>query len=197
MRDDGSRAAKVRHGAALVVDRLLAWVPVPRLRGRLLRRLGASVGTNVRIHDTRFINLETGFSNLHLGDDVHVGTECLFDLTDVLSIEDGAVLGPRVCVLTHQDAGEHHGAPLAEVLGTFHRPTTVGKGAFVGAGSTLLCGVRIGPYAVVAAGSVVTTDVAPGTVVAGVPARPVRSLHEELRTVGIEVAAPDAEGGAT
>ena len=186
MTDDGSLAAKVRHGAFLVIGRLLAWVPHPRLRGRLLRALGASVGRNVRVHDSTFINLESGFSHLRLADDVHVGTECLLDLTDVLTIEAGAVLGPRVCVLTHQDAGAHHGAPLAQVLGTFQRPTVIGEGAFVGAGSTLLCGVRIGAHAVVAAGSVVTEDVPAGTVVAGVPARTVRTVHDELRALGVE-----------
>ncbi len=195
MSDDGARGAQLRHGACLLVDRMLAWVPDPRLRGRLLRLLGAAVGRNVRVHDTRFINLETGFVHLRIADDAHVGTECLLDLTDVVSIGRGAVLGPRVCVLTHQDAGAHHGAPVAEVLGTFHRPTTVGDGAFVGAGSTILCGVRIGPHAVVAAGSVVTGDVEAGTIVAGVPARAVRSLHDELRALGVDLGS-DLDGTA-
>ena len=195
MRDDGSRAARVRHGACLLVDRILGWVPNPRLRSRLLSRLGATVGRNVRIHDTRFINLERGFVNLRIADDVHVGTECLLDLTEVLSIGVGAVLGPRVCVLTHQDAGAHHDAPLARVLGTFERPTTIGAGAFVGAGSIVLCGIEIGEHAVVAAGSVVTSDVPAGTVVAGVPARQVRSVHDDLRAVGVELEAGFDDGG--
>jgi acetyltransferase-like isoleucine patch superfamily enzyme len=53
---------------------------------------------------------------------------------------------------------------------------TIRRGSFVGAAVTILPGVTIGPEAFVAAGSVVTEDVAPRTVVAGVPARRLRDL---------------------
>lgn len=55
-------------------------------------------------------------------------------------------------------------------------PVTIEEGAFIGAGSILLPGVRIGRGAYVAAGSVVAADVAPGVLVAGNPARVVRPL---------------------
>ena len=50
-------------------------------------------------------------------------------------------------------------------------PTQVGRGATIGANATIVCGVTIGDYAFVGAGSVVTRDVAPHAIVAGVPAR--------------------------
>jgi UDP-2-acetamido-3-amino-2,3-dideoxy-glucuronate N-acetyltransferase len=50
-------------------------------------------------------------------------------------------------------------------------PTRVGRGATIGANATVVCGVTIGEYAFVAAGAVVTRDVAPFALVAGVPAR--------------------------
>jgi len=50
--------------------------------------------------------------------------------------------------------------------------TVVEQGASIGSGSTILCGIRIGSEAVVAAGAVVTRDVESQTTVAGVPARP-------------------------
>ena len=50
-------------------------------------------------------------------------------------------------------------------------PTVVKKGASIGSGATLLCGVTIGEHAVVGAGAVVTADVSPGATVAGNPAR--------------------------
>jgi len=53
-------------------------------------------------------------------------------------------------------------------------PTKVGRGASIGTGSTILCGVTIGERAIVGAGSVVTRDVPPGAVVAGNPARALR-----------------------
>lgn len=53
-------------------------------------------------------------------------------------------------------------------------PTLVKRGASIGTSSTILCGVTIGESAIVGAGSVVTKDVLPNTVVAGVPARVIR-----------------------
>jgi acetyltransferase-like isoleucine patch superfamily enzyme len=50
----------------------------------------------------------------------------------------------------------------------------VKKGASVGSGATILCGVTIGAHALVGAGSVVTKDVPPGAIVAGNPARAIR-----------------------
>lgn len=55
-------------------------------------------------------------------------------------------------------------------------PTVVRRGASIGSGATLLCGIEVGERAIVGAGSVVTRDVPPGTVVAGNPARVLRSL---------------------
>lgn len=52
--------------------------------------------------------------------------------------------------------------------------TYVKKGASVGSSSTILCGVTIGENAIVGAGSVVTKDVPPNTIVAGVPAKPIK-----------------------
>lgn len=54
---------------------------------------------------------------------------------------------------------------------TEFRKTVIGKGASLGANATLICGVTIGTYAMVAAGAVVTKDVAPQALVAGIPAR--------------------------
>lgn len=58
------------------------------------------------------------------------------------------------------------------------RPTVVRKGASIGSGATLLCGVTIGEHAIVGAGSVVTKDVPPYGVVAGNPARLLRTLPQ-------------------
>lgn len=56
-------------------------------------------------------------------------------------------------------------------------PTLVEKGAAIGSNATILCGITIGAGATVGAGAVVTRDVAPGTTVAGNPARTVTSRH--------------------
>lgn len=56
-------------------------------------------------------------------------------------------------------------------------PTTVRRGASIGSGATILCNVTIGEGAIVGAGSVVTRDVPPGTIVAGNPARVLRRVE--------------------
>jgi len=61
-------------------------------------------------------------------------------------------------------------------------PTRVCRGASIGSGATILCGITIGEKAMVGAGAVVTRDVAPGETVVGVPARVVlRNLGQERR----------------
>jgi UDP-2-acetamido-3-amino-2,3-dideoxy-glucuronate N-acetyltransferase len=61
-------------------------------------------------------------------------------------------------------------------------PTFVKRGASIGSSATILCGLTIGERALVGAGSVVTRDVPPDTVVAGNPARPLaKELESELR----------------
>lgn len=59
-------------------------------------------------------------------------------------------------------------------------PTRVSRGASIGSGAVVMCGVTIGEGALVGAGAVVTTDVSPGSTVAGVPARLVRSRADGM-----------------
>jgi acetyltransferase-like isoleucine patch superfamily enzyme len=55
-------------------------------------------------------------------------------------------------------------------------PTYVKKGASIGSNATIICGITIGENAIVGAGSVVTKDVPPNTIVAGNPAKKLRSI---------------------
>ena len=57
-------------------------------------------------------------------------------------------------------------------------PTRIEKRAAIGSNATILCGITVGEGAIVGAGSVVTLDVAPNTIVAGNPAREIRKLVE-------------------
>ncbi len=151
----------------------------PQLRAPWLRLLGASIGRRTILHDVRFFNLyRRGLSGLEIGNECFVGDECLLDLAEGIRLEDQATLAERVLVLTHTNVG-YRDHPLQSQFPPMAAPVVIGSGAFVGAGVTLLPGVRVGSRSFVAAGSVVTMDVPPRTLVGGIPARPLRSLEPD------------------
>lgn len=66
-------------------------------------------------------------------------------------------------------------------------PTTIERGASIGSNATILCGVTVGEGAIVGAGSVVTHDVPPHTIVAGNPAHILRSIDHQPTTLAEEI----------
>ncbi len=70
----------------------------------------------------------------------------------------------------------------------------VRRGASIGANATLVCGIEVGEYAMIAAGSVVTRDVAPYQLVAGNPARPKGWVDEQGEVVSRDVDNPPRRG---
>jgi maltose O-acetyltransferase len=149
----------------------------PPLRSAWLRLLGATIGRRTILHDVRFFNLyRRGLGGLRVGDDCFVGDECLLDLAEEIRLEDHVTLAERVVVLTHTNVG-YKDHPLQSHFRAMAAPVTIRRGSFIGAAVTILPGITIGPEAFVAAGSVVTADVPPRTVVAGVPARALRTLE--------------------
>jgi UDP-2-acetamido-3-amino-2,3-dideoxy-glucuronate N-acetyltransferase len=139
------------------------------------------------------------FVNLYgceIGDEVKIGT--------FVEIQKGAKIGRRCKISSHTFICEGvtledevfvgHGVTFTNdrypratnVAGELQTeadwtcvPTLVKRGASIGSGVTLLCGITIGEKAIVGAGSVVTKDVPPHTVVAGNPARVIKSLLVE------------------
>jgi acetyltransferase-like isoleucine patch superfamily enzyme len=120
---------------------------------------GAVVGPGCNICDHAYVE-----GGVRLGARVTVKNAVL--LFDGVDIADDVFLGPNV-VFTNDLRPRAHIKRGREAF----LPTFVRHGATVGAGSTIVCGTTIGPYAFVAAGSVVTHDVPPHAFVAGNPAR--------------------------
>jgi maltose O-acetyltransferase len=99
------------------------------------------------------------------------------DLGADVRIGNGVSVGHHVTLLTM----DHEMGPSAGRCGQLvAAPITLGDGVWLASRVTILPGVTVGKGAVVAAGAVVTHDVAPDTLVAGVPARCVRELDEEV-----------------
>jgi acetyltransferase-like isoleucine patch superfamily enzyme len=110
-----------------------------------------------------------------VGAECFLGDECLLDLAEGITMQPQVTLAERVVVLTHTNVG-YADHPLQASFPPSAAPVVFERGCFVGASVTILPGVTIGHEAFVAAGSVVTRDVAPRTLVAGVPARRIRDL---------------------
>jgi len=106
-----------------------------------------------------------------IGRNVFINHACSFLDLGSITIEDDVLIGPRVNLTT-----ENHPLDPADRKTLVCRPILIKRNAWIGAGATVLPGVTIGENAVVAAGAVVNKDVAPNTVVAGVPARMIRTI---------------------
>ena len=111
--------------------------------------------------------------NIHIGKNVFINSCCQFQDQGGIYIDDGALIGHSVVIATlnHDMAPEHR-------LNLHHAPVHIGKRVWIGAHATILPGVDIGDNAVIAAGAVVTKDVPEDSIVGGVPARIIKSIHD-------------------
>ncbi len=110
---------------------------------------------------------------LRVGAEVFVNHGCTFNDMGGIEIGDGTMIGPNVSLLT----SGHPTAVADRRAGITVAPIHIGTDVWIGAGAIVLGGVTVGDGAVVAAGAVVTRDVPPATLVAGVPARTIRTLQ--------------------
>ena len=166
----------VRYGVQTLLAVPLPALLFPQARVAYLRLLGARIGPDSIVHAVRFFNLyRTGFAGLQVGARCFLGEECLLDLADRIELADDVTLAERVSILTHRNVG-YADHPLQRHFPPQQAPVVIETGAFIGASVTILCGVRVGARSFVAAGSLVREAVPPGTVVAGVPAKVIRTL---------------------
>jgi UDP-2-acetamido-3-amino-2,3-dideoxy-glucuronate N-acetyltransferase len=133
--------------------------------------LGVKTGTNCAIGSGVYVGRYTV-----MGDDVRVQDKA--HLTDRMIIGDRVFIGP--CAVFIND---RH--PVVNNPDYKPEPPIVEDDVSVGANATILPGVRLGRGCVVGAGAVVTKDVAPGTIVAGNPAKPLRTRTMPYAGAGV------------
>jgi acetyltransferase-like isoleucine patch superfamily enzyme len=143
---------------------------------KLLIRYGATIGPESDINCPLTIhNAVNAYSNLTIGKQCHLGKEVFLDLLDKITIEDQVTISMRVTILTHTDVGH---SPLGEIVFPPQQlPVLIRKGAYIGAGATILQGVTIGECSVVGAGAVVMDDLLPHVMAVGIPAKIIKSLE--------------------
>lgn len=156
-----------------------AWlirISLPPVRVWLLRLAGASVGADTVILDVRFANLHHyGFRKLTIGSRCFLGDEVSLDARGGITLEDDVTLSNRVSIVTHINVG-YPDHPLQKQYPTKESRVRIKQGSYIGTSAIVLPGVTVGPMSVIAAGAVVTKDVANKTLVGGVPARRIKTL---------------------
>ncbi|MCD8131157.1 MAG: sugar O-acetyltransferase [Lachnospiraceae bacterium] len=114
--------------------------------------------------------------NIHIGKDVFINSGCHFQDQGGIEIGDGALIGHNVVLATI-----NHDLLPANNRRNHYAPIKIGAHVWIGSNSTILPGVTIGDWAVVAAGAVVAKDVPPFTVVGGVPAKIIKTIGNPER----------------
>lgn len=104
-----------------------------------------------------------------ISDKCFINRNCTVCSHSFIVIGEGTTIGPNVCIYDHDHDVKIRGNYICSDV-------IIGSRVWIGANSTILKGVKIGDNSIVAAGSVVTNDVLPNTIVAGVPAKTIRVL---------------------
>jgi acetyltransferase-like isoleucine patch superfamily enzyme len=114
----------------------------------------------------------TGGRNIRVGRNVFINQNCtIYDLGGV-DIGDDVMIGPNVSLITEG----HPIDPFQRRAFVTAKPIVMERNVWIAAGAIIIGGVTVGENSVVAAGSVVTRNVPPNTLVAGNPARVIRSV---------------------
>jgi maltose O-acetyltransferase len=145
------------------------------LKAKLLSISGVDIHPSVRLCSS-FKIATSGY--LAIGAHTFIGHQVLIGGGDAsITIGSNCDIAPRVMILS----GSHEIAvvgPKSAGKG-YSKPIVIEDGVWIGGGSIILGGVRIGQHSVIGAGSVVTRDIPPHCVAVGSPCRVIRSLSDE------------------
>lgn len=145
-----------------------AYHPPEEVRALLSRLTASEIDDSVALFPP--FHTDCG-KNTRIGKRVFINAGCQFQDQGGLTIGDDVLIGPQtiIATLNHDPDPDRRG-------GMFAKPVKIGSKVWLGARVTICPGVTIGEGAIVGAGAVVTKDVPPRTVVAGVPAKVVKTI---------------------
>ena len=140
--------------------------------------IGRLIGKKVDDAFRLFPPFYTDFGkNITIGKEVFINSGCHFQDQGGIEIGDGTLIGHNVVLATI-----NHDLDPEKNRKNHYAPIKIGSHVWIGSNATVLPGVTIGDWAVVAAGAVVTKDVPPMTVVGGVPAKVLKQIDPKERT---------------
>jgi len=143
-------------------------------REKILREVLGTYNEGLYIIPPIFANC--GLRNVHVGTDVVINFNANFVDDGDIFIGDDCMIGPNVSIAT----AVHPVSPkLRKHKLQFNKPVHIGNNVWIGAAATILPGVTIGDNSIVGAGSVVTRDVEPDSIVVGSPAKLLRKINAE------------------
>lgn len=163
---------------AFTMAPLLLFIKTPilnRYATKWYTKLGVR-GTSFRISPK--INLVGSYHFLNLDKNAEINTGCFLLAKDYINIGENSTLAYQVTILTSSNPNGPFNK-LSKVYAKQTKPVSIGRNSWIGAKATILPGVNIGSFCIVAAGSVVNKDIPDYTVVAGVPAKPIKKLNPE------------------
>ena len=142
--------------------------PQEEVRDIFSRIIGKPVPEGFRLFPPFYTNIGR---NITVGKGCFINTGCHFGDQGGITLGDNVLLGSNVVIAT-----ANHDFAQAKRRTAYPAPVVIGDNVWIGSSVTIVPGVHIGDGAIVAAGSVVTKDVPPNTIVGGNPARIIKTL---------------------
>lgn len=148
----------------------------------ILKKFNANIGMNVGILPPLIVhshNKNCNYKNIIIGNNCRIGRGTLIDIANKIEIQNNVVISMGVTLLTHMDVGT---SPLASNPKYNNQAgLKIENGVYIGANATVLCGITIGRNAIVGAGAVVTKNIDPFSIVAGVPAKLIGKVEHGIK----------------
>ncbi|MCK5019729.1 MAG: acyltransferase [Candidatus Peribacteraceae bacterium] len=143
-----------------------------KLKVKMGKRLAKNFPLNsVRIWGLKLCDFKIQ-KNVYIGEELIIAS-IISEKSCQLEIENRVAIGPRVTLILSSDANWSH---LMKKIPPIKGKIILEHDCWIGAGSIILPNIKIGHNSIVAAGAVVTKDVLPNTVVAGVPAKKIKDI---------------------
>jgi acetyltransferase-like isoleucine patch superfamily enzyme len=165
-------AADVRRAMAITARlNRLTWDDAGEIRAVFSELTGQDLDDSFFLAPPFFT---TGGKGIRVGRNVFINQNCTFYDLGGLKISDDVMIGPNVSLIT----SSHPLEPSSRRDGVIAKPIIIERNVWIAAGATIIGGVTVGENSVIAAGSVVTTDIPANSLAGGNPARVIRSIAD-------------------